>query len=349
VVTICNERLALKKKLVRISSPLIAFIVTAIPYVIYLHRQVGAWTISGKSAITIIGVDASARLLPDGRTVGDSLGAKKIGIMNLFANLTDLTNNYVRNLSKFSKIVPEYFPILVLLVALLGLGLSLRSVLTKDDGSRLLRTAQTLVFMSGVAAIIPVFAFSNLSIAASYILPIFPLIMICFSMGAISIEQWALKICGVASLPAGDRLKRWTPATATVIAILCYLSFAPFWSQLESEGFRDFAASQEFFLKDTGLWLKNNTPENSFVMSRWSNISFYADRKWSYLADGKVNEVVDYAKKHEVNYIVIDTNAVPRRRPELAPLLNPFAPHNGLRPVYAQEQYGIGVIIYLVL
>lgn len=349
VVTICSGGMGLKMKLIMVSSPLIAFIVMALPYVVYLHRQIGVWTISGKSGITIIGVDASARLLQDGRTVGESLGAKKIGIMDLFSNLTDLANNYVGNLAKFSKIVPEHFPILVLLVALLGLGLSLRSALKKDDGSRLLHAAQLTVFLSGVAAVVPVFAFSNLSIAVSYILPIFPLVMICFCAGAISIEQMLLKLLGRAGLAAGDRLRNWTPVTAAVVVILCYLSFVPFWSQLASEDFREFAASQEFFLKDTGLWLKNNTPENSVVMSRWSNMAFYADRKWSYLADGKVREVIDYAKKHGVGYIVIDTSAVPRRRPELAPLLNPSTSHDGLRPVYAQGEHGIGVIIYQVL
>ncbi len=50
-----------------------------------------------------------------------------------------------------------------------------------------------------------------------------------------------------------------------------------------------------------------------------------------------------------VTYLVIDSVAVPRRRPQLAPLLSamPFGEED-LVPVYNQERYGISVIVYKV-
>lgn len=77
-------------------------------------------------------------------------------------------------------------------------------------------------------------------------------------------------------------------------------------------------------------------------------MGFYADRKWVYIPDGEISEVVKYAKEHNVRYIVIDSNAIPRRRPKLGPLLNP-SDFEGLRPVYVREKYWIRVIIYEVL
>lgn len=78
-------------------------------------------------------------------------------------------------------------------------------------------------------------------------------------------------------------------------------------------------------------------------------MGFYAERKWVYIPDGEITEVVKYAKDHNVSHIVIDSAAVPKRRPKLEPLLDPEIYHKGLMPVYVAESFSILVIIYQVL
>ena len=138
------------------------------------------------------------------------------------------------------------------------------------------------------------------------------------------------------------------PDSIILTVVLCFSFARPYVQSLASEEYRYFCAGQEFFLKDTGFWLKQNTLPDAQVMVRWGVIGHYADRRWSGLVDGDVQEVVDYAKKHDINYLVIDSNAVPRRRPKLAPLLDPAAVFPGLTPVYSRLEYGILVIIYRV-
>ncbi len=83
-------------------------------------------------------------------------------------------------------------------------------------------------------------------------------------------------------------------------------------------------------------------------MSRWSNIGYYGERGWIALADGAIEEVIAYAKRNGITHIVIDSDSVPRRRPQLLNLLDPSLPHAGLTPVYADERFYTRVVIYQV-
>lgn len=348
IVVLIERSLTIRSKVKTIFLILLGFSITALPYINYLHNQTGMWTISGKSAVTVVGVDASAKLLPEGKTLGEvSLG--KVGIGNLFPSPKAFLKTYWGNITKFAGIVPDHFPVIYLSLALSGLLIAVKSIFDVERSLRLTKALQVCILLAFLAAILPVFAFSNLAIAPSYILPIFPLIILWLARGVLGIEDlffnFMKKLTGIGFF---EVLKKWSFASTAVILFFSYSSIFPIWNELSSEEFRGFAASQKFFLKDTGFWLKSNASKDSAIMSRWSNMGFYADRKWVYIPDGEIPEVVKYAKEHHVGFIVIDSNAVPRRRPKLAPLLNP-ANYEGLRPVYAREEYWIRVIIYEVL
>lgn len=342
------KEMAAKSKLKMLSWMLAGFFILALPYINYLHNQTGKWTISGKAAVAVIGVDASARLLPDGRTVGQA-SSGKVGLKDLFPSPEAFFKTYWENMVKFARIIPNHFPAFSLFLASAGLFVTIISILYTEKSLRMLKALQIGILFAGLAVILPVFAFSTLSIAPSYIFPLFPIITLWFARGVVGIEDGffntIIKLTGFGRL---ERLKQWSLAATAAVLFFSYSSIFPIWNDLSSEEFRGFAASQKFFLKDTGLWLKSNASKDSAIMSRWSNMGFYADRKWVYIPDGEIPEVVKYAKEHGVTHIVIDSNAVPRRRPRLAPLLNPVN-FDGLRPVYAREEYWIRVIIYEVL
>lgn len=345
---LANGGLAIDKKVKAISLMFIGFLILALPYINYLHDQTGKWTISGKAGTTIIGVDASAKLLPGGKTLGE-VSRGKVGIGDLFPSPDAFFKTYFGNMTKFARIIPNHFPILSLFLASAGLFVTIISIVNTEKSLRMLKVLQTGVLFAGLAVILPVFIFSNLATAPSYIFPLFPIITLWLARGLVGIEDsffnTIIKLTGLGRL---ERLKQWSLAATATVLFFSYSSISPVWGELGSEDFKVFAASQKFFLKDTGKWLKDNTSKDSAIMSRWSNMGFYADRKWVYIPDGEISEVVNYAKEHNVSHIIIDSNAVPRRRPRLAPLLNP-SDFEGLRPVYVREEYWIRVIIYKVL
>lgn len=345
---LANGGLAIEKKIKAISLMFIGFLMLALPYINYIHNQTGMWTVSGKAAVAVIGVDASAKLLSDGRTVAQaSIG--KVGLKDLFPSPEAFLKTYWENMVKFARIIPNHFPAFSLFLASAGLFVTIISILYTEKSLRMLKALQTGILFAGLAVILPVFAFSTLSIAPSYIFPLFPIITLWFARGLVGIEDGffntIIKLTGFGRL---ERFKEWSLVATASVFLFSFMSISPVWNELSSEDFKVFAASQKFFLKDTGRWLKNNSPKDVAIMSRWSNMGFYADRKWVYIPDGEISEVVKYAKEHNVRYIIIDSNAIPRRRPKLAPLLNP-ANYEGLRPVYAREEYWIRVIIYEVL
>lgn len=343
---LANGGLAIEKKIKAISLMFIGFLILALPYINYLHDQTGKWTISGKAGTTIIGVDASAKLLPGGKTLGE-VSRGKVGIGDLFPSPDAFFKTYFGNMTKFARIIPNHFPTVSLFLASAGLFVTIISIVNTEKSLRMLKALQTGILFAGLAVILPVFAFSNLAIAPSYIFPLFPIITLWFARGLVGIEDGffntIIKVTGVGRL---ERLKQWSLAATVAVLFFSYSSLTPTWENLTD---KDRYIDQIFLLKGTGKWLNKNTQEDAVIMSRWSNIGFYADRKWVGLPDGEIGEVIQYAKRQNVRYIIIDSLSIPSRRPKLAPLLlgNPIG--YGVRSVYFAQKYEIIVVIYEVL
>lgn len=338
---------ALKERIKAISLLFIGFLILAMPYINYLHNQTGNWYISGKAAAALITVDGMAKLLPTGETVGSS-SRGQIGIFDYYSNAADFFAAYWGNFIQFAKLLPERFSLIYLIIIFVGITTSLIGIVVKKDAVKV-KALQLCILFGCFVAVLPVFIF-NISKAPSYILPIFPVLIIWLSKGLLVIEGGAIKVLNLIISGKVERLRQWMLVSTAIVILFSYSSFLPFFKNMSSNDFRYYAASQKFFLKDTGEWLKYNTQKDAFVMTRWvGNIGFYADRACAGLVDGEISEVVKYAKKHNVSYIVIDSASVPRRRPKLEPLLNPSMGHFGLMPVYVAENYSILVIIYKVL
>jgi len=332
--------LPIRRRVTSIFLMLLGFSVLALPYINYLHNQTGIWTISGKSSAAVIGTDASARLLPGGKTLGEA-SRGKVGLGDLFPSPEAFLKTYWGNIARFAAIIPDHFPVKYLILAFFGLLFAIKSIFDAEKSLRKTIVLQIFILLACLAAILPVFAFSGIGMAPSYFLPLFYLIILWFARGVAGVEDlffnFIKKLTGSGFF---ERIKKWSLLSFSVVFFFSYSSILPVWNEMNSEDFRVYAASDEFFLKDTGKWLKDNTSKDSAIMSRWSNMGFYADRKWVYIPDGEISEVVNYAKEHNVSHIIIDSNAIPRRRPKLGPLLNP-SDFEGLSPVYVREEYRI--------
>lgn len=340
---IATERLALKHRLGHAAVLAGSFFLPFVWYVVNLKRFTGSWSISGKSGLTSIGIDASMKLLPGGKTYGE-MAVGTAGLADLIPGFSAFITTYLTQLGKFATVALSSLPAIMVMLAVIGAArLAYELFRTGDDTARL----RCWMFLSPLGMLLPVMAFDKISTSAGYILPFF-MVLLCLSAKAIvwleeAIMEWLGKCC---SLPVDVR--RHLPLAVIASIVFSGHLFMPLYQWLSSDDFRFMSGQQEFLLRQTGHWFRANSDKSSRLMARWSNIGYYGDRSWIGLADGSISEVTEYARRNRINYIVIDSDAVPRRRPQLEALLNPTLPHSGLTPVYAEQQFETRVIIYRV-
>ena len=315
-------------------------------YVICIKRVTGSWSISGKSGLTSMGVDASMKLLPSGLTYGESM-AGKAGIANLFPSMLGFLKIYVTQLGKFAMVAYSSLPGIVFIVAAVGLALLVYELCRREPAARLKSVCQFAMFLSPLIMLVPVMAFDKIALATSYILPFFIVLLGCSAKGIVWMEGLlARQVERLISTPTV--MKQGLSVAVIAAVILSWHSLAPLYKGLSSEDFKDFSGQQDFLLRQTGHWFLNYTDKTAKIMARWSNIGYYGERRWHGLADGSIDDLIVYARRSGVTHIVIDSDAVPRRRPQLKDLLEPSIPHPGLVPVYAEDRFGTRVVIYLV-
>lgn len=98
--------------------------------------------------------------------------------------------------------------------------------------------------------------------------------------------------------------------------------------------------------KDAGIWLKNNAEKSSVVMSRKPYTAFYSGNLIASIPEDSYEEVTIYAKERKADYLVIDERYIPTRRAELKFLLNPSLVPKELKMVYQGEYEGKRIVIY---
>jgi hypothetical protein len=105
-------------------------------------------------------------------------------------------------------------------------------------------------------------------------------------------------------------------ALPTVVLVLCL-------ALLQPRVVRQYTSTGSFRPehKTVGLWLKDNIPPNSVVMSRYPAIAFYADSRWEPTPNASYPQVLQYARANGVNYFVLDELEARDLRPQFLPLL----------------------------
>lgn len=346
VYAICKDTGELKGRLKRILVLSAGFLIPFFWYVSFLKQSTGHWSLSGKSGVTSIGVDASLKLLPGGLTYGEAV-AGTAGISNLFPGIAAFIKTYLTQLGKFALVAYSVVPVLVFLLAVAGMALLVSEVLRRERGARLKALCSLVLFLSPLIMLAPVMVFDKISVTPGYILPFFMVVLCCCAKGIAWLESLlGEKIKKPACIPAV--LKKNISLAILASLLLSWYLFLPVYQRISSDEFQFMGAQQDFLLRQTGHWFLHNTDKSAKLMSRWSNIGYYGERGWIALADGSIGEVIAYAKRNGITHIVIDSDSVPRRRPQLLNLLDPSIPHAGLTPVYADERFYTRVVIYQV-
>jgi 4-amino-4-deoxy-L-arabinose transferase-like glycosyltransferase len=336
----------LKERLKSWAVLLISFIVPFILYVFSLKRYTGYWSISGKSGVTSIGIDASMKLLPGGKTYGETM-AGSAGLSSLIPSFSGFMKTYLTQLGKFTTLVYSTLPHSMLIIALIGIVVIAFNMFRQERSGRMRAVCRNWIFLSPLAMILPVMAFDKIAVTTGYILPFFMVVFGCCAMGLVWLEVMITEWIGKLFL-LPENLRRQIPLAVLASALFSAFMLIPFYQSISSDEFRFLSAQQDFLLRQTGHWVGSKTDKKAIIMARWSNIGYYGNRDWTGLVDGSVDEVTEYARRHGVTHIVIDSDAVPRRRPKLASLLDPASTHPGLIPVYVDQQFNTRVVVYQV-
>jgi hypothetical protein len=170
-----------------------------------------------------------------------------------------------------------------------------------------------------LASLTPVMVFLLFFIQDRYIATLLPTLVIWLGLGTYGLGVW---LCDtVANLLDHRELRRfWRGALTALPALLLILFFA----LLQPRVIAQYTSTGSFRTehRTVGLWLKDNIPPDSVVMSRYPAIAFYADSRWEPTPNASVPQVLQYARANRVDYFVLDELEARELRTQLLPLLS---------------------------
>ena len=103
-----------------------------------------------------------------------------------------------------------------------------------------------------------------------------------------------------------------------------------------------------FNYKAVGEWLAQNTPPDATIMSRGAIPAIHADRNWEPFPHATYDEVMAFARRHGVDYMVVNSEEFEIMRPQLAFLADPAQTPAELEWVFDYEdQAGTTVVLRL--
>jgi hypothetical protein len=112
---------------------------------------------------------------------------------------------------------------------------------------------------------------------------------------------------------------------------------------------RDGLAEMNLSRREAGNWLKAHALAEALIMSRDTEVPFYAERRWAATPNEEYARFIAYVRKRGAAYLVVDEREVTVIRPQLSLLLNEDAPPPGLRHVYTAPDLRGKTIVYEVL
>jgi 4-amino-4-deoxy-L-arabinose transferase-like glycosyltransferase len=265
------------RKIVLLGGMVVVFSIFFIPYVLYIHQETGRWLISKKA------VEAQVRYLSLGK---DTENQGKAKATRRPLRLPPWLRRIVSNLPFTAYAYLRAYHVTLWIFLFLGLIRTVRHR-RRDE---LFLASLVLLHLVSLAAVGPSTVRFSVPVVA------FSLFWAGAGVGEFMRILERLKI-----RKAGE----WV-VLLVVVVILIQLSQA-----LRPEG------RHREEQRETGIWLKQNTSEGATIMSNSPQEAFYADREFIPLpahrpapeTPGVVyKEVMDFARKNRVGYIVVNGN-----------------------------------------
>lgn len=293
------------------------FLLTASPYLIYLHRQTGHWTLSAKGAanqqfeatyFTAENDDFFESLSPDNKTLPmdvifhtgtflQQTRTREIPQVEISAGL--LIRKYTTNFFRVLKYgLPQMLSLF--LIILFGVGLFAQP-LQKEETPLAVYLLGVLIFYWLV--VVPIFHISE-----RYLMAMLPLAGIWIGRGLLGLGDWWRDT--MHALFAWTLSQRWAMTLAVVIlGLLFWLPEMGKVMAQTSDGFNEWGEAVE--LKEAGKWLQANAKQQPpIVMSYNKAVDFYAGnynvRTGVSFSVDTLDRQLAYAGYRGARYIVLD-------------------------------------------
>ena len=308
------------RKSVLIGGVFLPFFIISVPYLIHIHRETGQWLITKK------GVAIQSQLL--NRVEGKDDPARE--------KIVEKPKSVVKNsnISAIAKNIFQYIPLttyhyLRAYHFALWLFLFLGMIRVRQKGM------QEELFLASIVLfhLFSLSTFTGSSIRFS--VPIIPISLFWAGAGVLEIRKY---------------LSKWNIAKpenwVVFLLILSILIQLP--QSLRPEG------RHRVDQKNVGLWLKENTPKDSIIMSNSPIEAFYAEREFIILPIGLPTwgipgksywEIIQFAKQKGIHYILVNKNTH-EYNPDFEGSIQP----KDLREFYTyREKDGNWIIVYEVI
>jgi 4-amino-4-deoxy-L-arabinose transferase-like glycosyltransferase len=326
---------------------LAGFLMVSTPYLIYLKRDTGNWTIGKQAVMNITLGEQVGRvddwgmayekcyfsLSEDGKQVGYETLLERQKNVRAYAlsHPAELARRYVVNLHLINKyVIPGLVYPFVLI--LFGAGLFL------GDAERTKKAS--VLFL----AFVPYLAFPFFIVDPRYFLPFVPIIIIWAARGIVEASSWIAALRKDAPSTVTGQINRKRLIEMALI-ILVIMSFIPF-------TFRSFLRHETGaanIYKETGRWIQSNLPQGSVLICRRPFIPFYAGKEQVPLPFATLDKILKFARDRGADYLIADENEA-GERPGMESLLEEVYPVKDLKMVHKfKDISGKKVFIYQIL
>jgi len=315
-----------QKQIARVIRPILLllaiFAVFAVPYVFYLHSQLGTWVFSGKTLdvntqTTALGLHYQTveweqhfmTLTADGKQVYLAAMEKTVTPINyVLSQPVQALRNLKQSVDDlFNTLLPDLIPLWLL--PLMGLGL-FASAWSKR---RFAATGYILLMTAPILVVLMVY------VTQRFFLPYVTLWLLFVGMGWRELERWGGETIDYSiSEPRREGLKRWAPWVVGAVVLLPVLAFAALTILKQDSSVQD---------KEVGQWIEQNAGADKRIMDRNTASPFYADGTGVLFPYADYHQTTDYAQYQNVDYLVISRSGVQFYRPQLSQLLGPESEH----------------------
>ncbi len=297
------------------------FLVYAIPYVVFLHAELGKWTYSGKSPGNIY---TASRNLRAGTLdwekdlmslVDNGTQIKILQLQDSDDPASSLIHSPVQGARIFirqsyifyNEVISQVFPLWLL--PLLGLGLFAQGWSRR----RAAAVGYLLIMMIPALLILTMYAYSR------FFIPFVPLVMLWVAHGWLRLEDWGAETVDIVfQQPRSRRYRRWAPwviGAAVLLPLLLY-SVANVVRQSYPVGY-----------KYAGELIRQEDGSGHRIMSREYSAAYYAGGTAVMLPYADYEATTRYARLQHVDFLVIRKQELLDWRPTLARLLGDASQH----------------------
>jgi hypothetical protein len=268
----------LAKKTVMILMTLITFFAFSSPYLMGIRRDTGRWSISKKAVLSV----GSLSKEEDAPSFGKPRGKKGLTFSSLIKHPVPVMGRMGTGfLSSLYKFIQGLNPILFLLAVVGWVLLLRRKYFSLWKGNFFILSY--LIFYFGI--VFPLFFISR-----RYASQMVPLSLPWAAFGFLGLTEWLSERWGKRVL-----MKRFSVVLLVFVLIGLFI-----------QGRVTHSRERRFIQKEVGLWMKENLPSGSKVMSRLPQEAFYAELAWVGVPGEGYGGVLREARLKEVRYLVVD-------------------------------------------